>query len=107
MIKEKTDKINEIINLIPGKTLRGTNILILAGAKIITYELGVTKNSYNGDKDPPWKTRLENRVKDCRKDLQRLEESKRNIYTVHEYLKEKYKHDKKCINQVRGLSKSL
>ena len=33
MIKEKTDKINEIINLIPGKTLRETNILILAGVK--------------------------------------------------------------------------
>ena len=57
--------------------------------------------SYNGDKDPPWKTRLENKVKDFRKNLSRLEESKRSKYKVHEYLKKKYKPDKKCISQVK------
>ena len=101
MKKKKADKINEIINLIPTKTLRETNILILAGAKIITDELGVPKKVYNGDKDPPGKIRLENKVKDCRKDLSRLEESKRSKYNVHEYLRDKYKLDKKSVNQVK------
>ena len=53
VIKEKADKIYKTINSIPTKTLRETNILILAGAKIITDELGVPKKISNVDKDPP------------------------------------------------------
>ena len=63
--------------------------------------MGVPKKIYNNVKNPPWKIRLKNKLKDFRKDLSRLEESKRNKYTAHEYLKKKYKRDKKCMNQVK------
>ena len=53
-----------------------TNELFDAGAAIITNRLGVKIDKVAGRKEPMWKRRLQNKIKELRKDLRQLEASK-------------------------------
>ena len=53
-----------------------TNALFYAGAVVVTNRLGVKIDKVAWRKEPMWKRRLQNKIKDFRKDLSQLEASK-------------------------------
>ena len=53
-----------------------TTELFYAGAFIVTNRLGVKIDKVAGRKEPMWKKRLQNKIKELRKDLSKLEASK-------------------------------
>ena len=53
-----------------------TNELFYAGAAVVTNRLGVNIDKVAGRKEPLWKRRLQNKIKEFRKDLSQLEASK-------------------------------
>ena len=50
-----------------------TNELFYAGAVVGTNRLGVKIDKVAGRKEPTWKRRLQNKIKELRKDLRQLE----------------------------------
>ena len=50
--------------------------MLYAGAVVITNRLGVKINKVAGKKKSMWKRRLQNKIKELRKDLSQLEASK-------------------------------
>ena len=53
-----------------------TNELFYAGAFVVTDKLGVKIGKVGGRKEPMWKRRLQNKIKELRKDLSQVEASK-------------------------------
>ena len=53
-----------------------TNELFYAEAVVVTNRLGVKIDKVAGRKEPMWKRRLQNKIKEFRKDLSQLEASK-------------------------------
>ena len=53
-----------------------TNELLYVGAAVVTNRLGVEIDKVAGRKEPMWKKRLQNKIKELRKDLSQLEASK-------------------------------
>ena len=53
-----------------------TNKLLYAGAAAVTNRLGVKTDKVAWRKEPMWKRRLQNKIKELRKDLSQLEVSK-------------------------------
>ena len=53
-----------------------TNELFYAGAAVVTNRVGVKIDKVVGRKEPMWKRRLQNKIKELRKDLSQLEVSK-------------------------------
>ena len=53
-----------------------TNELFYAEAVVVTNRLGVKTDKVAGRKEPMWKRRLQNKIKELRKDLRELEASK-------------------------------
>ena len=53
-----------------------TNELFYAGAVVVTNRLGVKIDKVAGRKEPMWKRRLQNKIKELRKGLSQLEASK-------------------------------
>ena len=47
-----------------------------AGVVVVTNRLGVKIDKVAGRKEPMWKRRLQNKIKELRKDLSQLEASK-------------------------------
>ena len=52
------------------------NELFYAGVLVVINRLGVKIDKVAGKKEPMWKRRLQNKIKELRKDLSQLEESK-------------------------------
>ena len=50
--------------------------MFYAGAVVVTNRLGVKIDKVAGRKEPMWKRRLQNKIKELRKDLSQLEASK-------------------------------
>ena len=50
--------------------------MFYAGAVVVTNKLGVKIDKEAGRKKPMWKRRLQNKIKELRKDLSQLEASK-------------------------------
>ena len=55
-------------------SITNTNELFYAGAAV-TNRLGVKIDKVAGRKEPTWKKRLQNKIKELRKDLSKLEAS--------------------------------
>ena len=53
-----------------------TNELVYAAAVFVTTRLGVKINKSAERKEPMWKSRLQNKIKELRKDLSQLDSSK-------------------------------
>ena len=53
-----------------------TNELFYAGAVVVTNRLGVKIDKVAGRKEPMWKRRFQNKIKELSKDLSQLEASK-------------------------------
>ena len=73
---EKTIKVEKILSKFKTHSITKTNELFYAGAAIVTNRLGVNTDKVAGRKEPMWKRRLQNKIKELRKDLSQLEASK-------------------------------
>ena len=73
---EETAKINKVLNKFKTHSVTKTNGLFYAGAAVVTNRLGVKIDKVAGRKEPMWKRRLQNKIKELRKDLSQLEASK-------------------------------
>ena len=98
-------EVNCIIKRIATNTIGETNRLIYAGARVIRAELGMESERNKHRKEPGWKTRLEMKLKEKRKDLSRLDEIFRGMYECHQYLLRKYNLDEKTVEEVKEILK--
>ena len=75
MLKE-TGKVNKVLCKFKTHSITKANELFYAGAVVVTNRLGVKINKTAERKEPMWRRRLQNKIKELRKDLSQLESSK-------------------------------
>ena len=73
---EKTAKVDKVLSKFKTHSITKTNELFYAGAFVVTNRLGVKIDKVAGRNEPMWKRRLQNKIKELRKDLSQLEASK-------------------------------
>ena len=73
---EVTAKVDKVLSKFKTNSIRKTNELFYARAVVVTNRLGVKIDKVAGRKEPMWKRRLQNKIKELRKDLSQLEASK-------------------------------
>ena len=73
---EETTKIDKVLSKFKTHSITKTNELFYAGAAVVTKRLGVKIDKVAWRKEPLWKRRLQNKVKELRKILSQLEASK-------------------------------
>ena len=73
---EETAKFDKVLSKFKTHSITKTNELFYAGAFVVTNKLGVKIDKVAGRKEPMWKRRLQNKIKELRKDLSQLEASK-------------------------------
>ena len=73
---EETAKVDKVLSKFKTHSIKKTNELFYAGAVVVTNRLGVKIDKVAGRKEPMWKRRLQNKIKELRKDLSQLEASK-------------------------------
>ena len=72
---EEAAKVDKVLSKFKTHSITKTNELFYAGAFVVTNRLGVKIDKVAGRKEPMWK-RLQNKIKELRKDLSQLEASK-------------------------------
>ena len=72
---EETAEVDKVLNKF-SHSITKTNELFYAGAFVVTNRLGVKIDKVAGRKEPMWKRRLQNKIKELRKDFCELEASK-------------------------------
>ena len=77
-MSQRRNHLRRLLRLIKFKThsTTKTNELFYAGAAVVTNRLGVKIDKIVGRKESMWKRRLQNKIKELRKDLSQLEVSK-------------------------------
>ena len=73
---EETAKSEKVLRKFKRHSITKTNEFFYAEAIVVTNRLGVTIDKVAGRKEPMWKRRLQNKIKELRKDLSQLEASK-------------------------------
>ena len=73
---EETAKVDKVLSKFKTHSITKTNELFYAGTAVVTNRLGVKIHKVAWRKEPMWKRRLQNRIKELRKDLRQLEASK-------------------------------
>ena len=73
---EETAKDDKVLSKFKTHSITKTNELFYAGAFAVTNRLGVKNDKVSGRKEPLWKRRLQNKIKELRKALSQLEASK-------------------------------
>ena len=73
---EKTTKVDKVMCKFKIHSITKTTELFYAGAVVVTNRLGVKINKATERKKPMWRRRLQNRIKELRKDLSQLKSSK-------------------------------
>ena len=72
---EETAKVDKVLSKFKTHSITKTNELFYAGAFVVTTRSGVKIHKVAGRKEPMWNTRLQNKIKDLRKDLSQLKAS--------------------------------
>ena len=72
---EETATVNKNLSKFKTHSIAKTNELFNAGAVVITNRLGMKIDKGAGRKEPMWKSRLLNTIKELRRDLSQLEAS--------------------------------
>ena len=72
LLKE-TANIEKVLSKFKKHSITKTNELLYAGAVAVTNRLGVKIDKVAGRKEPMWKRRWQNKIKEIRKDLSQLE----------------------------------
>ena len=65
---EEAVKIDKVLSKFKTRSITNTNKLFYAGAVVVTNRLGVKINKVAGRKEPMWKRRFQNKIKELRKD---------------------------------------
>ena len=73
---EETDKVDKDLSKCKTHSITKTSELFYEGAVVVTNRLGVKIDKVAWKKEPMWKRRLQNKIKELRKDLGQLEASK-------------------------------
>ena len=73
---EETAKVDKILSKFKTYSVTKTNELLYAGAVVVTNRLGVKIDKVAERKEPMRKRRLQNKIKELRRDLSQLEASK-------------------------------
>ena len=73
---EQAAKVDKVLSKFKTHSIIKTNELFYAGDFVVINRLGVKINKVAGRKEPMWKRRLQNKIKELRKDLSQLEASK-------------------------------
>ena len=73
---EEAANVDKVLSKFKTHSITKTNELFYAGAVVVTNRLGVKIDKVAGRKEPMWKRRLQNKIKELRKDLSQLEASK-------------------------------
>ena len=73
---EETAKVDKVLSKFKTHSIAKTSELFYAGAFVVTNRLGVKIDNVAGRKEPIRKRRLQNKIKELRKDLSQLEASK-------------------------------
>ena len=73
---EETTKVDKVLSKFKTHSITKTNELFSGGAFVVTNRLGVKIDKVAGRKEPMWKRRLQNKIKELWKDLSQLEASK-------------------------------
>ena len=73
---EKTTKVDKVLSKFKTHSITKTNELFYARAVVVTNRFGVKIDNVAWRKDPMWKRRLQNQIKELRKDLSQIEASK-------------------------------
>ena len=73
---EETAKVEKVLSKFKTHSITKTNELFYAEVVVVTNRLGVKIDKIAGRKEPMWKRRLQNKIKELRKDLSQLEASK-------------------------------
>ena len=73
---EETAKVDKVLSKFKTHSITKTNELLYVGAVVVTNRLGVKIDKVAGRKEPTWKRRLQNKIKELKKDLSQLEASK-------------------------------
>ena len=66
---EETAKVDKVLSKFKMHSSTKTNELFYAGAVVVTNRLEVNIDKVAGRKEPKWKRRLQNKIKELRKDL--------------------------------------
>ena len=66
---EENAKVDKNLSKFKISSITKTNDLFYAGAVVVTNRLGVKTDKVAGRKEPMWKRRLQNKIKELRKDL--------------------------------------
>ena len=66
-------KVDKVLSKFKTHSITKTNELFYAGAFVVTNRLGVKIDMVIGRKEPMWKRRFQNKIKELRKDLSQLE----------------------------------
>ena len=72
---EKTAKVDKVLSKFKTHSITKTNELFYTGDVVVTNRLGVKIDKEAGIKEPMWKRRWQNKIKELRKDLSQLEAS--------------------------------
>ena len=72
---EETAKVDKVLSKFKTQSITKTKELFYAGVVVVKNRLGVKINKVAGRKEPMWTRRLQNRIKELRKDLSQLEAS--------------------------------
>ena len=73
---EETAKVDKVLSKFKTHSITKTTELFYAGAIVVTNQLGVKIDKVAWRKEPMWKRKLQNKIKELRKDLSQLEASK-------------------------------
>ena len=70
---EETARVDKVLSKFETHTIKKTNELFYAGDVVTTNRLGVKIDKVAWRKEPMWKRRLQNKIKEVRKDVSQLE----------------------------------
>ena len=74
---EETAKVDNVLSKFETHSITKANELLYAGAVVVTNRIGVKIDKVAGRKEPIWKRRLQNKIKELRKDISQLEEHRK------------------------------
>ena len=100
---EETVKVDKVLSKFKTHSITKTNELFCAGDAVVTNRLGVKIDRVAGRKEAMWKARLQNKIKELRKNLSQLEASKDKVisnFRHWERLKRRYSIRVKRLNVV-------
>ena len=66
---EESTKVDKVLSKFKTHSITKTNELFYAGGVVVTNRLGVKLDKVAGRKEPMWKRRLQNKIKNVKKDL--------------------------------------